>query len=115
MGHISDYEELKNIYNSAFFSVSPSLAGLSITQSFSFGVPMIISEFEKHGPELEAVQEGLNALFFKTDSIDSFNENLCLAFQNKDYWLNQRQSIVDFCKNEYSIEAMSMVFVNLCV
>ncbi|MEN8834448.1 MAG: glycosyltransferase [Polaribacter sp.] len=115
MGHISDYEELKKMYSNAFFSISPSLAGLSITQSFSFGVPMLISEIEKHGPELEAVQLGLNALFFKTDSIDSFNKTLSLAFKKRDFWLNQRQSIVDFCKNEYSIEAMSKVFVNLCV
>lgn len=114
MGHIYDYAELKKLYSNAFFSVSPSLAGLSITQSFSFGVPILISEFEKHGPELEAVQIGSNALFFKTDSIESFNETLCLAFKNKDFWVEQRQSIVNFCKNEYSIEAMSKVFINLC-
>lgn len=114
LGHISDYEALKKLYSKSFFSISPSLAGLSITQSFSFGVPMIISKDEKHGPEIEAVQIGLNALFFKTDSIDDFNEVLISAFKNKDFWIKKREPIVDFCKNKYSIEAMSKVFIDLC-
>ncbi|TMM29905.1 glycosyltransferase [Polaribacter aestuariivivens] len=113
MGHISDYEKLKNLYNNSFFSVSPSLAGLSITQSFSFGVPMIISKDEKHGPEIEAVKEESNALFFQTDSIQSFNEILTSAFEKKNYWIEKRSSIVKFCKKNYSIEAMSKIFIGL--
>lgn len=113
MGHISNYDTLKKLYRNSFFSVSPSLAGLSITQSFSFGVPMIISEDERHGPEIEAVQIGFNALFFETDSFESFHEVLCSAFKNKDFWLQKRKSIVAFCENKYSIEAMSSVFLDL--
>lgn len=115
LGHISNYDELKNLYNKSFFSISPSLAGLSITQSFSFGVPMIISKNEKHGPEIEAVKIDSNALFFNTDSIDSFHEVLISAFKNKDLWIKRRKPIVEFCKKEYSIEAMSKVFIDLCI
>lgn len=113
-GHIGDYEKLKELYAESFFSVSPSLAGLSITQSFGFGVPMIISKNEKHGPEIEAVKINENALFFESDKVKGFNKIILEAFDNKEYWIRKRVSIVDFCKNEYSVEAMSNIFIDLC-
>jgi len=112
-GHIGDYETLRNLYASSLFSVSPSLAGLSITQSFGFGVPMLISEQEQHGPEIEAVNLNTNALYFESNNIEDFNKVLINAFNNREYWFNQRKDIVNFCKNSYSIEAMAKVFIDL--
>ena len=112
-GHIGDYEALKNLYDTAFFSISPSLAGLSITQSFSFGVPMIISKTENHGPEIGAVKLKKNALYFESNNIKDFNTTLINAFNNKKYWLNKRKFIMEFCKNTYSIENMAKTFINL--
>mgnify|MGYP001316805419 CR=1 FL=1 len=112
-GHISDQKKLKELYFSSFFSVSPGYVGLSITQSFSFGVPMLVSKDENHSPEIEAVMPNINALFFETDNVNDFNKIIMNAFDNKEYWIKQRPSIVNFCKDSYSIEAMSKVFINL--
>jgi glycosyltransferase involved in cell wall biosynthesis len=112
-GHVGDYETLRNLYATSLFSVSPSLAGLSITQSFSFGVPMLISEQEQHGPEIEAVNLNTNALYFESNNIEDFNKVLINVFENREYWFNQRKDIVSFCKNSYSIEAMAKTFINL--
>tara|TARA_B100000795_G_scaffold79900_1_gene57341 strand:- start:7527 stop:8585 length:1059 start_codon:yes stop_codon:yes gene_type:complete len=112
-GHISDQKKLKELYFSSFFSVSPGYVGLSITQSFSFGVPMLVSKDENHSPEIEAVIPNINALFFETDNVNDFNKIIMNAFDNKEYWIKQRPSIVNFCKDSYSIEAMSKVFINL--
>ena len=112
-GHISDQKKLKELYFSSFFSVSPGYVGLSITQSFSFGVPMLVSKDENHSPEIEAVIPNINALFFETDNVNDFNKIIMNAFDNREYWIKQRPSIVNFCKDSYSIEAMSKVFINL--
>jgi glycosyltransferase involved in cell wall biosynthesis len=113
-GHLSDYHTLQELYLSSFFSVSPGYIGLSITQSFSFGVPMIVSKNENHSPEIEAVIENENAIFFNTDDIDDFNEVLLNLFKNKTKWINKKESIINFCKKEYSVESMSKVFIDLC-
>jgi glycosyltransferase involved in cell wall biosynthesis len=54
LGHIGDLENLRSLYASSIASISPGYVGLSITQSFGFGVPMIISKNENHSPEIEA-------------------------------------------------------------
>ncbi len=113
LGHISDYNSLKELYHHAIFSVSPGYVGLSITQSFGFGVPMLISRNENHSPEIEAVKEHENALFFKTDDMDDFAQKLQNIYQSKEEWLKKRKKIIDFCKQNYSIEAMAQVFINL--
>jgi len=112
-GHISDYNELKGLYDKSFFSISPGYAGLSVTQSFGFGVPILVSKNENHSPEIEAVIPNENALFYETDNIDSFIEILNKAYLNRDYWILQRPIIVNFCKKEYSTESMAKVFIDL--
>lgn len=112
-GHIDDYKILKELYFSSLFSVSPGYVGLSITQSFGFGVPMIVSEFENHSPEIEAVHEKDNSIFFKTDDIKNLSQQIFSMYENKDYWLNQRTSIVETCKKQYSIESMGSTFIKL--
>ena len=44
--------ELLKLYSSAIASVSPGYVGLSVTQSFSYGVPMVIAKEEPHSPKL---------------------------------------------------------------
>ncbi|HFS66792.1 MAG TPA: glycosyltransferase [Flavobacteriia bacterium] len=113
LGHISDYNKLKELYNTAIFSVSPGYIGLSVTQSFGFGVPMLVSRNEQHSPEIEAVIENKNAIFFKTDTISDFKNQLVDIFKNRENWIAKRKEIVDFCKKNYSVEAMAETFIKL--
>ena len=112
-GHISDREELQILYNSALFSVSPGYVGLSITQSFSFGVPILIAKDEPHSPEIEAAKENQNALFFESDNIANLVQKIIDIFRHKDYWISLREKITIECKANYTIESMSKVFTNL--
>ena len=112
-GHIGDYERLQNLYNNSVFSISPGYVGLSITQSFSFGVPMLVSKDENHSPEIEAVRENSNALFFATDDESDFTRVLSEIYRNIVFWKNQRDKIISFCKKEYSTEVMAQVFIDL--
>ena len=113
MGHIGDYDTLQNLYSKSLLSISPGYVGLSITQSFGFGVPMLISKNEKHSPEIEAVIKGENACFFETDDIESFKNKLLSFFEQKKYWINKRTSISEYCKENYSTEKMAESFINL--
>lgn len=113
LGHINDYSKLQKLYKHSICSVSPGYVGLSITQSFGFGVPMLISKNENHSPEIEAAVEGLNSVFFDTDDILSFRESLIEMFNNNIEWINKRAAICEYCKQNYSIEAMANVFCKL--
>lgn len=47
-------EDIYDVYANALVSVSPGYVGLSLTQSLSFGVPMLIAIDEAHVPEIDA-------------------------------------------------------------
>jgi glycosyltransferase involved in cell wall biosynthesis len=113
LGHISDYNQLKELYSKAYFSVSSGYIGLSVTQSFGFGVPMLVSKDENHSPEIEAVIAGKNAVFFKTDDKDDFIRKIVKVFEECNYWNKERKNILEFCKENYSSEAMAKVFIDL--
>jgi glycosyltransferase involved in cell wall biosynthesis len=72
-GHVSDIAKLRDYYRRAICSVSPGYVGLSATQSFSFGVPMLIARDEFHSPEIEACKEGFNAGFFESDDVNALS------------------------------------------
>lgn len=105
-GHVSDKEKLRSIYSNALFSTSPGYVGLSITQSFGFGIPMIISKNENHSPEIECAKESVNSIFFDAEIPDDFAEKIIAAWSNKNYWINLAPEISKECSNMYSSEKM---------
>ena len=113
LGHISDYGDLKGLYASSLVSVSPGYAGLSLIQSLGFGVPVLVSNNEKHSPEIEAVEEGLNAVFFDTDDSRDLSSKIVDIFENKALWIRKREEISDRCRSSYSLESMAQPFLNL--
>jgi len=113
LGHIGDYKKLKYLYSKSLFSVSPGYVGLSITQSFGFGVPMLISQNENHSPEIEAAIIGENSVFFKTDDIDDLFLKMLDFFQKKSFMVEQRPEICFQCSNSYSVENMADKFIKL--
>ena len=100
-------------YKHALFSVSPGYVGLSITQSFGFGVPMLISEKEHHSPEIDAARLGFNSKFFITDNIDDLAFNILDFYTHKKDWIKERKLINEECKDLYSIESMTKTFLNI--
>lgn len=112
-GHISDVNVLRDLYTSSICSISPGYVGLSVTQSFGFGVPMLVSKNENHSPEIEAVKDGENAIFFETDDLLSFRESLLHFIENASYWTGKRDEIRRDCIRDYSVESMAKVFINL--
>jgi glycosyltransferase involved in cell wall biosynthesis len=107
VGHVSDFDALRDLYGRSLISVSPGYVGLSITQSFAFGVPMLISRREPHAPEIEAALEGENALFFAENNADALAAALIAVFHEKQRWIDSRDQIARSCAASYSIEQMA--------
>ncbi|MBY0359185.1 MAG: glycosyltransferase family 4 protein [Candidatus Obscuribacterales bacterium] len=110
-GQVSNVESLKQLYASAVASVSPGYVGLSIVQSFGFGIPMLIACDEPHAPEIEAANEGKNCLFFNSDSATALSEAMQKLMADRSEWLGKSVDIVEYCRQRYSLEAMSDRFV----
>lgn len=106
-GHVTDKLKLRDYYISSFVSISAGYVGLSITQSFSFGVPMLISKDEPHSPEIEAAKENINSKFFKTDSFDDLSKNILNFYNARNYWSQRRIEIIKDCAQNYSTEMMA--------
>lgn len=81
-GEIHDFSELTAYYARAFCTVSTGFAGLGLTQSLGFGVPMLIAEDEPHSPEIELADRG-GVRFFKSDSADALADALRAAHADR--------------------------------
>jgi glycosyltransferase involved in cell wall biosynthesis len=113
-GHVSDFETLRGLYGRSLASVSPGYVGLSITQSFAFGVPMLIARNEPHAPEIEAAIEGANAAFFNESDADALAQLLVETWQQRDTWLKRRNEIRRDCAERYSVELMAARMLSAC-
>lgn len=100
------YDRLREHFESALVSVSSGYAGLSLIQSFWFGVPAIVARDEPHSPEIEAAEEGGNCVFVKSDSVDELGRALVTVASQRETWLSRRESIAERCTNRYSLETM---------
>ncbi|WP_036502756.1 glycosyltransferase family 4 protein [Novosphingobium sp. AP12] len=106
-GYISEHERLRPIYAETIVSVSPGYVGLSVTQSLSFGVPMLISRDERHSPEIEAVRPDFNAEFFETNDADALGAGLLRFVEHAHVWRHRGPAIVEDCAARYSVERMA--------
>lgn len=110
-GHIADIPILRRHYSKAVCSVSPGYVGLSATQSFGFGVPMLVARDEFHSPEIEACREGFNAAFFSFDDPAALASGLGNFFMEKHTWIAKRKQISDWTRDHYTFESMREAFI----
>ncbi|MGH7604616.1 MAG: glycosyltransferase [Gemmatimonadaceae bacterium] len=107
LGHISNLPSLRELFALSLVSVSPGYVGLSLTQSHSFGVPMIYGKDEPHSPEIEAARDDFNAIPFGTSSAASLADVMERVFANRQAWIARRAAIAQLCADKYSVEAMA--------
>lgn len=109
-GHLSNPLELKRLYAKSFVSVSPGYVGLSITQSFSFAIPMVVARDENHSPEIEALVPGLNGSYFDSDDRESLACMLNQYYMRRDVLAKNSDRIAADCAARYSVESMAEGF-----
>ncbi len=104
LGWIESGEQLRLLYAESFCSLSPGFAGLGLTQSLGFGVPMLVAKGEPHSPEIELAEYG-GVQFFPSND----HEALALAMI-ENYSGRRRLPLVELAAaiaDKYSAEAMS--------
>lgn len=111
LGHVPP-GDMREHYAHALVSASPGYVGLSLVQSLSYGVPMLIALDEPHSPEIEAARDGFNAIFVASDAIDEWARALITVSQNKAHWIALREPIAVDCAARYSVEAMAHGFAS---
>lgn len=109
-GHVAALDDLRRVYGPAIASVSPGTAGLSVIQSLGFGVPAIVTDDARHGPEIEATVEGENAVFFDGSSPEALSRVLVAVAAERDEWRARRPTIAGRVADAYTIEAMAGAF-----
>lgn len=110
-GHISDREKLAELYSKSIASVSPGPVGLALTQSLSFGKPMIISDEKHHGPEFEGLLIGETGSLFETNNKSALSRELITFDNEREIWAARSKKISEFCKMHYTVESMSNGFI----
>jgi len=103
-GWVSSSTSLAAYYERAFASASPGFAGLSLTQSAGFGVPMAVAREEPHSPEIELANHG---------AVEWFDSNSPEALCSTLYqlWLRRqdlpRRDLEQWVREHYSADAMA--------
>ncbi len=76
-GECYDEKLLSKLIYNADLCVSPGNIGLTAIHSLAYGTPVITHDnFEKQGPEFEAIVENETGLFFKYESVASLTEKI---------------------------------------
>lgn len=80
LGATYDERRLGRIIGAADLAVFPANAGLSIIHAMTFGTPVLIHDrVEYHGPEWEAVEEGMTGFFYRFDDGDDLASKISAA------------------------------------
>ncbi len=106
VGPVTDRDALETVYARTLCTVSPGYAGLSLIQSLWFGVPVLVARDEPHSPEIEAVEEGVNAVIVDSDSIAALGDGIIRFARDREEWVSRRPAIAAACCERYSIERM---------
>ncbi|WP_334683880.1 glycosyltransferase [Arthrobacter sp. CAN_A214] len=108
-GWIDEPSLLREMYAQAFCSLSPGFAGLGLTQSLGYGVPMLVARNEPHSPEIELAETG-GVHWFESDSPTSLAHALGQAWSDRGGV--PHKTVSDDIKQRYSAEAMGAGLIN---
>lgn len=103
-GWIDDLDSLTPYYSRAFCTASTGFAGLGLTQSLGFGIPMIVADKEPHSPEIELDASG-GVSYFESDSSTDLARAIARQWTRRD--LLPDLDLSDYTKVRYSAEAMA--------
>lgn len=108
-GWIDDLDDLLPYYARSFCSLSPGFAGLGLTQSLGFGIPMLVADNEPHSPEIELDSSG-GVHYFASESATSLAEALLGMWEVRESLPDAHLS--EYTRLRYSAEAMASGLAN---
>ncbi len=112
LGEIYDEYILAKYFLNSHVYVIPSAAGLSILHAFCYGLPVVTDDdFQQHGPEIQALKNGINGFICRKNNIDDFINKLSyiLIHEEKRLCLS-RYALNTIC--EYNVNSMANSIIN---
>ncbi|WP_211879766.1 glycosyltransferase [Pseudarthrobacter albicanus] len=103
-GWVDGAAALRIAYSTSFCSVSPGFAGLGLTQSLGFGIPMLVADDEQHSPEIELADSG-GVRWFASNSPESLAESIEHAWRGSSSLPDEGLAV--YTRERYSAEAMA--------
>jgi glycosyltransferase involved in cell wall biosynthesis len=111
VGACFERDKLRGLAGNCFAAASPGYVGLSALDCLSFGLPVVFSRGEPNAPEVEALDEGENALTFSADSALGLARVLKQLYDERESWLGKADQNCKKVAQSYSIERMSRQFL----
>jgi len=90
--------------------VLPSHVGLSILDGFAAGLPIIISDFKNHCPEIAYFQNNINGIKTKNE-LDDFSSQIIKLFNNPNKIKEMSLNAIETA-DKYTLKDMSLRFSN---
>jgi glycosyltransferase involved in cell wall biosynthesis len=105
-GPCYDEKKLGELIYNANLCVVPGDIGLTVMHSFVYGTPVIThNNYSKHGPEFEAIREGVTGAFFKENSVDDLCDKICnwitISIEKREWIRHECYNIINEKYNPY--------------
>jgi len=106
-GAIYDPKIVGAIMSKSSLFCYPSNMGLSLHHAFAFGLPVVTGDDESlHGPEFEALQDGVNGALFSHDQLDSFCATVLRLLADKVLLQSMSQQAMQTASRHYTADNM---------
>ena len=109
-GAIYEEDQLAPYFLSSWVSVSPGYVGLSAIHSLAYGLPMLVARDDPHSPEVSALEDNVNAVFFKSDDPIELARLLVDLSQCPQHLAKLSLAAFKSVQERYSVEAMTRTF-----
>lgn len=110
-GKITSNKLLLDFYKKAIVNVSFGQAGLSVLQSFGYGVPFITKVNAISGGEKTNIIDGYNG-YFCEDTVESLKSKLLLIIGNKELAKELGKNAYDYYSEKCTIKNMAKGFID---
>ena len=109
-GTIYDEDRLGPYFLSSWICVSPGYVGLSAIHSLAYGLPMLVARDEPHSPEISALEDGVNSVYFDSDEPDELARVLVELSGRPQYMEKLSFAAIKTVQDRYSVQAMTRTF-----
>ncbi len=95
LGPVYDERQIGLYLAASDLAVIPSAAGLSIMHAMAFGTPVLIhDDVTQHGPEWEAVQEGITGFYYRCNDVADMTAKISEAI----FPFPKKQAMAEACR-----------------
>ncbi len=107
LGPIYDEQDLAPWFLSADVFCYPANIGLSLLHAFGYGLPVVTSRnTEKHNPEIEALEDGVNGLLYEDGDASALTQTLGTLLASPDRARAMGQAGLRTVTQKYTVERM---------